>query len=65
MDFVNQRRDIADDFHLNPGRTLCFAEFSAQIFSGGFAERAKIFVPVVVREGKARHWHAGNPRVTI
>ena len=65
MDFINQRPDVADDLQLNLGRTLCFAEFSAQVFSSGFAESSKIFVPVVVREWKARHWHAGDPRVTI
>jgi hypothetical protein len=50
VDLINKRRDVADYFHLDRGCTLGFAEFSAQIFSGGFAKCAKIFVPVVVME---------------
>jgi hypothetical protein len=29
MDFINERRDVVDNFHLDIGRPLGFAKFSA------------------------------------
>ena len=60
IDFVAKRRDVGYDLHLDLRRARGFAEFSAQIFPGRFAERAKIFIPVLITERQPRHRHTWN-----
>src|SRR6266436_5701472 len=65
VDFVDERRNLAHDLHLYLRRAVSLAEFSAQIFPGGLAERAKIFIPILITERQSRHRHAWNPGIAI
>src|SRR5215471_17726310 len=65
VNFVNQRRNLAYDLHLDLGCASGLAEFPAQIFTSRFAECAEIFVPVFVAEREPRHWHARNSAISV
>src|SRR5437773_2631939 len=65
MNFIDERRYILHNLHLDFRRPLRFAEFPTQIFPARLAECAKIFIPILVTEPQPCHWHSRNPRVTI
>src|SRR5207249_12044302 len=65
IDFVNERAEVACGLHLDLRSALGFPKFSSKFFPGRLAQRAKIFIPVLITERQPRHWHAGNPGITI
>src|SRR5438270_9151698 len=61
---IDDRRNIADDLHVDLCRALCLPKLPAETFAAGVAERSQILVEVLKRKSDSRHRHARYPRVT-